>query len=169
MKIAISGSHRTGKSSLAEELSARMPDYLWVPEPYFMMEELGYSFLSSPGIEDYLEQLEFSMKQLQTNRPNVIFDRSPLDFLAYLRAIGAGDIAAPLYTKVLDTMDYIDLLIFIPIESPDEIGCPGDEMPVLRRDVDEILSSLISEVYCDYLIVTGSVNERIRKVLSKIV
>jgi nicotinamide riboside kinase len=41
MRIAISGSHRTGKSTLVSELSALLPTYATVDEPYHLMEEDG--------------------------------------------------------------------------------------------------------------------------------
>lgn len=44
MRIAISGAHYTGKSTLIEELVEVLPKYLDVAEPYHLMEDEGYDF-----------------------------------------------------------------------------------------------------------------------------
>ena len=57
MRIAISGSHRVGKTTLAEALAAELPGYELVPEPYYLLEEDGHVFAAMPSIEDFELQL----------------------------------------------------------------------------------------------------------------
>ena len=83
MRIAISGSHRTGKSTLLEELSERLPRYSTVEEPYVLLEEEGYSFATPPTLEDYEAQLERSLECMKLPGRDILFDRCPADFLGY--------------------------------------------------------------------------------------
>ena len=48
MKIAISGAHQTGKTSLAEELCMALPGYALLPEPYYQLEEEDCEFPETP-------------------------------------------------------------------------------------------------------------------------
>jgi molybdopterin-guanine dinucleotide biosynthesis protein len=58
MRIAISGSHRTGKSTLVEKLSALLPEHAAVDVPYPRMAEDGYDFCQPPSLDDFEAQLE---------------------------------------------------------------------------------------------------------------
>ena len=53
MRIAVSGAHRTGKTTLIEELSRALPTYTVVDEPYHLLEEEGYEFEALPSVEDF--------------------------------------------------------------------------------------------------------------------
>ena len=44
MRIAISGSHLVGKTSLAEALADTLPRYELFAEPYHLLEEEGYEY-----------------------------------------------------------------------------------------------------------------------------
>ncbi len=44
MRAGISGTHGTGKTTLAEALCARLPGHVTVDEPYYLLEEEGYEF-----------------------------------------------------------------------------------------------------------------------------
>ena len=64
-------------------------------EPYYLLEEEGYEFEFPPSVEDYRALLARSVRSL-TSPPlprRIIFDRTPLDYLAYLAATGADPMA----------------------------------------------------------------------------
>ena len=42
MKIAVSGAHWTGKTTLVEELCRALPDHSFMNEPYYLLEEKGH-------------------------------------------------------------------------------------------------------------------------------
>jgi uridine kinase len=44
VRIAISGAHCVGKTTLAEALAAALPHHDFIAEPYFLLEEEGYDF-----------------------------------------------------------------------------------------------------------------------------
>src|SRR5205085_9291118 len=91
MRVGISGTHGTGKTTLAQALCARLPGHVAADEPYYLLEEEGYEFGFPPSPEDYRALLACSVRSLTSrpSRPAVIFDRTPLDYLAYLAAAGA--------------------------------------------------------------------------------
>ena len=82
MRIAVTGTHLVGKSTLIELVGERLPDYRTIDEPYLLLEEEGYEFASPPSLEDFMEQLRRSMELIEEeDARNVLFDCRPLDFL----------------------------------------------------------------------------------------
>ncbi|MDU1892521.1 MAG: hypothetical protein E6767_17690 [Dysgonomonas sp.] len=81
---------------------------------------MGYIFPETPTIDDYLTQLEYSIKRITIKENNVIFDRCPIDLFAYIQATDKTDLQ-PLYVKNQNIIDEIDLFVFVPIEEPDPI------------------------------------------------
>ena len=90
MRVGVSGAHGTGKTTLVQELCGHLAGHLPVDEPYFLLEEEGYEFGFPPSLDDYRAQLRCSLRVLRSAAPRVVFDRTPLDFLAYLAALGAS-------------------------------------------------------------------------------
>lgn len=168
MKIAVTGAHRVGKTTLIEELQKSLPEYTARLEAYYELEEAGYAFAETPTVEDYVKQLEHSIEQITESGDNVIFDRCPLDMLAYIQAtdeFGYSDVSS-LYRKVQDAMAEIDLLVFIPIQNPDLLACSESDLPQLRLQVDEILHDLIWDFDADTIEVFGSPEARKNQVIT---
>ena len=148
MRIGVSGTHGTGKTTLAEELCARLPGHVAIDEPYVLLEEEGYEFAFPPGPEDYRAQLARSVHLLRSPGPDVIFDRTPADFLAYLSAHGAGlsahgaalDVDA---AAVRSAMATLDLLVLTPITAETARVLPGADLPELRQAVNDALLDLV--------------------------
>lgn len=168
MKIAITGAHRVGKTTLAEKLQEYLTDYELRIEPYFELEELGYLFSELPDVDDFIEQLEYSIKQITTSGNNVIFDRCPIDYFAYIQAIDKSINIQSIFNKVKSIITEIDLLIFVPIEKPDIITCAESDLPDLRNRVNEILTDLIWDFGIETLEVKGTLSDRRDQVISKI-
>src|SRR6185295_1867458 len=90
MRIAVSGTHGVGKSTLIDEFLRRHPEFVHEPEPYtVLVEDLGEEFAAEPCVEDFRRQLEFNIDRLLQHAPgeNVIYERCPLDFFAYIYAL----------------------------------------------------------------------------------
>src|ERR1700689_422944 len=88
MRIGISGTHGTGKTTLADALCAHLPGYVTADEPYYLLEEEGYEFGFPPSPDGYRALRARSLRCLSAPPPRIVFDRTPLDYLAYLAAIG---------------------------------------------------------------------------------
>jgi hypothetical protein len=154
MRIGVSGTHGVGKTALVEELCARLTDHTAVDEPYILLEEEGYDFEHPPSLEDYKAQLGRSLLALRSPGTRVVFDRTPLDFLAYLAAYEL-DIETETDTSALRAaLESLDLLVVVPITDEAERVLPAAELFQLRRAVNEILLEL---VYHDPLQVCGDV------------
>lgn len=170
MRIAVCGAHRVGKTTLAESLHEALPEYEYKAEAYYELEEEGFAFSEIPSRDDYVTMLEHSVKQIPEAGENVIFDRCPLDMLAYIHAVSNGSFEiSSLYQKVQDVMNEIDLLVFVPIEKPDLIDCTDSDLPQLRKEVNDILSDLIWEFNSNTIEVTGSTTERCAQILNRMI
>ena len=146
MRIAISGSHRVGKTSLAEALAAALPGYALVPEPYHALEDEGHEFGEMPSLDDFILQLERSLESLEQSGADTIFDRCPLDIVAYLQTHDEGSaFELPQWSeRIREAMTLLTLVVLVPIEQPDRISIPREEHR-LRGVVDETLENLVMD------------------------
>jgi hypothetical protein len=172
MRIAISGTHRSGKSTLVEGLSDSFPEYSTVEEPYYLLAEEGHDFAEMPSIEDFELQLERSIVCLEERDPNVLFDRCPADLLGYLLTHSETeefDLDRWL-PRVQAAMEALDLIVFLPVEERDRIVLSSSEDAELRMLVDEKLKEIFLEnpfgFEVDVLEVTGAPHERIQRVMA---
>jgi len=174
MRIAISGTHLSGKSTLVEALSEALPQYTIVEEPYYLLQEEGYEFAELPTIEDFELQLERSIENLDEGAPDVIFDRCPADILGYLLVhtdVDAFDLDAWL-PRIRTAMGTLDLIVFLPIEVPDRIVLPLSQDAAYRQRVDEKLKEIFLDnsfgFDADVLEVTGNPRTRVDRTLAYI-
>ena len=174
MRIAISGTHCSGKSTLVDALSETLPQYTTVEEPYHLLQEEGYEFAELPSIEDFVLQLERSIESLDESASNVIFDRCPADILGYLLShtdTEAFDLKEWL-PRIRTAIRKLDLLVFLPIEDIDRIVLPLSQDAAYRQRVDELLKDIVLDDLFDFdvevLEATGSPQRRVEKVLEHI-
>ncbi|WP_224363064.1 AAA family ATPase [Hyalangium versicolor] len=176
MRIAMTGTHRVGKSTLMEELAERLTEYRAVDEPYHLLEEEGYEFASPPSLEDFIEQLRRSMELLadEEGASNVLFDRCPLDFIGYLLTHEESDAfdLEEWLAPVRSSVQTLDLVVFVPIEDRDRIRIPAHEDPELRARVDEKLAWMLLddpfELGVEVLSVHGPMTARVTQVLERL-
>lgn len=173
MRIAVSGAHRTGKTTLVEELARALRDYTVVEEPYHQLEEEGHEFAEMPSLEDFELQLERSIGCLVDSEQNTILDRCPADILAYLitHEDADGFNVDRWLPRVRKAMQRLDLIVFVPVEHPDRIAVDANERR-LRRSVDEELRDIVLgdrwEFGVETVEVAGPTRERLRQVLGKL-
>ena len=174
MRIAVSGTHRAGKSTLVRDLAEQLPGYRVVDEPYRLLEEEGFEFSDPPALEDWVEQLRRSLEELEDDSPNLLLDRSPVDLLAYALTHEDHD-ALDLdewLPRVRESLKTLDLVVFVPLEHPDRIPVDPGEGPELRALVDHELAELLLEdslgLELEVVTVEGSRKERVAQVLRRI-
>jgi predicted ATPase len=177
MRVAISGTHRSGKSTLIEELSTLLPTYRTVDEPYHLLVEDGYEFSHPPSLEDFVAQLARSLEELGDETSDVLFDRCPVDVLAYISVHADAeafdfDEWLPRVSAAVRTLDCI---VFVPIEAPDRIRfASADDPDDSRERVDEKLKELLLEdaldldLGVDVLEVQGGIEQRARSVMRRV-
>ena len=144
MRIGISGTHGTGKTTLVEALGARLPGHTPVDEPYFLLEEEGYASAHPPAPEDYRAQLARGVRALAAPAARAIFDRTPLDPLAYLLALGA-DIGAADAPAIRAALASLDLLVILPITPETERALPRAGLRRLRAAMNDALLDLVQD------------------------
>lgn len=172
MRIAISGTHAVGKSTLIADLRQQLPAYKIVDEPYYELLDEGHIFADRPSVEDFETQLERSIARLTSDRAvDVLYDRCPADFLAYLSALGAHDSVRDWLAPVADSLRTLDLIVFVPIEEADRIhDVAGTDR--LRRKVDVLLRKMLLEDDSGFarpvMSVSGSPMERAKQCVTTI-
>jgi predicted ATPase len=169
MRVAFSGAHRTGKTTLLQAVHARMPHYDSVEEPYRLLEGEGYEFSDPPSVEDFGHQLGRSIETIRASGVNTLLDRCPLDAIAYLQAIDDGFDIAEHLDAIAASMTMLDLVVLVSIEMPDRIDVPSNEDRRLRRRVDRSIQRLLFEDPYGWevrtLEVAGSLDQRVAQVL----
>jgi hypothetical protein len=178
LRIAVSGTHCSGKSTLIEAFLAVHPDFVHEPEPYVVMvEDYGAEFSLEPSIENFLRQLEFNVERIQlySETDNVIFERSPVDFLGYILALkdlkrDDLDQTALVTTEDLvnSAMRSLDLIVFLPLDDAHKLHLPQEEDPKLRVRVDRRLIELFDRCDAALLEVRGTTDERLRQLWSAV-
>ena len=143
MRIALSGSHAVGKTSLLNELQRQLVGYDAVEEPYAELLLDGHEFAEPPSAEDFVTQLEHSISRISSDSgTDRIFDRCPADFLAYLAATNFE--TREWISAAHDALSTIDLIVFVPIEQPDRISS-GISYARQRNRVDELLREMLMD------------------------
>lgn len=169
MRIVVSGTHASGKSTLISDFHAARPEYLVLSDPF---EDLD---LDEPTSErSFAVQLRATAARLQESAEYtaVISERGPLDFLAYLLCLerlgrSDGALLARATEIVESSLSEIDLIAVVPLEDDRMIPVPEDEDPALRVAMDEALADLVDDLERDGVLprtitVTGSPEARVR-------
>ena len=153
MRIAVSGSHCTGKSTLIDAFLRAHPEFIHEPEPY---EAMGEEFSAEPNVDDFLRQLEFNIARLKQHKPGtkVIYERCPLDFLAYIQCLSKATL------NVDEALQHLDLIVYLPID--DTIEPPDDEFSKLRKAVDRRLSEIYQELDLKIIEASGPIDKRMK-------
>jgi hypothetical protein len=150
MRIVVSGTHASGKSTLISDFHAARPEYLVLSDPF---DDLDLDDEHPSGERSFARQLRLTAARLQesTDRPSAISERGPLDFLAYLTALerlGRSDGALlARATEIVDSsLAAIDLIAIVPLDERRPIHVEDEEDPALRRAMDEALWELVDDL-----------------------
>lgn len=158
MHIAVSGTHFMGKSTLIKDFVAKHPSYREVAEPYEALQDsLSDELALEPSIESLLAQLDHSIMEIdqQANEANVIFDRCPVDFIAYaMNALEYDDInvndsvIAERFPDVKAALNHLDVIVFLPMTHEHPIDYT-EENPEYREAADVNFKRLYRDEACD--------------------
>jgi len=160
MRIAISGTHCMGKTTLIYDFLKIYPQYVYEEEPYYKLQEKhGIEFSGDPTLEDFIEQLEYSLERLDfhADQANVIFERCPLDFVAYAmylvhqEGMNLEDThVSEMFPEIKEALGNLDLIIFLPMTKEHPIIGSDSEDEVYRRTVDALLKKMYREDLFDF-------------------
>ena len=158
MRIAISGTHFMGKTTLIEDFIAQHPNYRYEEEPYVKLQyEKTIELAVEPSIEELLNELDYSINRLNEcqHEPNVIFDRCPIDFIAYAMCslkkdsvdINDSEVSER-FEEIKEALDHLDLIIFLPITKDYDMEYDEDN-PEYRLMADRFFKKLYRDDICD--------------------
>ncbi|MGD9592385.1 MAG: AAA family ATPase [Candidatus Berkiella sp.] len=182
MRIAVSGTHFIGKSTFIAEFVKKHPEYRSEVEAYYLLQDQKPMELSlEPSLDSLLEQLDCSIDQLNksANQQNIIFDRSPVDYLAYAMHILEEDHISVHDSEISErfedikaALNHLDLIVFMPISNENSIEYT-EENPEYRKAVDKCFKKIyrddIWDIFPSYnhpkiIEMTGDRHNRIAKI-----
>jgi hypothetical protein len=156
VRVAVSGSHGVGKSSLIAAFLGRHPEYVHEPEAFEVLgDDVDLTESGVPTPDALVSLLEYTVSALEgrSSQPQVMFERCTADYLAYAAASGSawlsGEREAFLaaHTPIVrSSTRYLDLVAYVPFN----IGPRGrrGEDERFRRRVDAWLQRiLLDDVY----------------------
>ena len=110
-----------------------------------------------PSLDSLLEQLDYSIEQLNqtVNEKNVIFDRCPIDFIAYSMInleqdsidINDSEIGER-FSEIKTALNTLDLILFLPITKENSIKYT-EENPAYRKAADKYFKKIYRDEVCD--------------------
>lgn len=164
MRVAISGSHSTGKSTLIAAFVESFPQYVYEPEAYEVLaDDIALIASEGPDFDGLAALLEYTISVLENHQrgASVIFERSPVDYLAYAaatRSMASSDRAHFLRLHVPTvrvSIRNLDMIALLPVsrEGRPIAARPGDDEDFRNRVDDELKSALIDD---DYDLLEGS-------------
>lgn len=164
MRIAVSGTHFIGKSTLIEDFIKKHPEYKSEIEPYYKLQnEKSMELSLESSRESSLEQLDYSVNQLNecANEKNVIFDRCPVDFIAYaMCSLDQDDIdvndseVSERFSEIKAALNNLDFILFLPITKENSIEYT-EENPIYRQLADKCFKKLYRDDICDIFPLNG--------------
>ena len=162
MRIAISGSHSLGKSTVVRDWAAAHPSFHREEEPYRALGLHGpYEILfreASTRLHNGI-QMYYNISRIHryaSPSDHVIFDRAPIDYLAYSQYTAnqrSTDIddeyVASMIPAVRESLDHLDILAFVPKSEAWPVAMEDDGIrPVdhaYRDEVDAIFKQIYRE------------------------
>lgn len=171
MRIVVSGTHASGKSTLISDFALRHPEFAVWPDPFELLEESG----DTPSAALFALQLRIAADRFESEagQTDVIAERGPLDFLAYLLALGELT-GAPIdhafleraVARTTEALRTVDLLVVLPLTRSDPIHVAAEEHLELRKAMNDALLELVDdpEIVGEHVTVaeiTGTPDERV--------
>ncbi|MCR9087836.1 MAG: ATP-binding protein [Rhodobacteraceae bacterium] len=180
MRIAVTGTHGIGKTTLVEDIAGSASQFEAIPEPFIVFQN-DAAFVNGPNSDDFEDQLNQSCDLIlgSTIDRDLVFDRCPIDFLGYLDVLSEAEghewMPSPKQlARIERTLETLDLIVFAPLLDDDEI-MESIEYPKLRRKVDERLKSILRDDELSFfesrlrlLEVVGPRQDRVAKVLAEL-
>ncbi|WP_226530923.1 AAA family ATPase [Microbacterium paraoxydans] len=176
MRIVVSGTHASGKSTLIADFRSAHPEYLSFGDPFDDLEDL----VGDPaGEASFVGQLRIADARLRAaaRQPDVIAERGPLDFAAYLMALERlGRSTGALLPRAIeiaeDSLAHVELVVLVPLDERRSIPVPDEEDPALREAMDQALLDLADDLEHDararFLTVAGDGATRLATLVAAI-
>lgn len=148
MRIVVSGTHASGKTTLIADFAAAHPEFEVLGDPFELIDGAA----EEPDAGTFFAQLRFAVARLAERdvHAHVIAERGALDFVAYLEALDA--LGRPTRSRELlrrgvelaaAAAAHVDLLVVLAPEPSILVG--SDEDPELRAAMHDALLELVDD------------------------
>jgi len=148
VRVAVSGSHSVGKSTLVAAFLSHHPEYAHEPEAFEVLaDDVELAESGAPMPDGLRLLLNYTLAALDSRaaQARVMFERSPVDYLAYAAASArswqADESQEFLRSQkpiVREAMRHLDLVAYVPLPAHGPIRRRG-ENTTFRRRVDACL------------------------------
>jgi hypothetical protein len=151
MQIVVSGTHSSGKSTLISDFTLHHRTFDALPDPFELVDERW----DLPDAALFSAQLQVAADRLVEGpraARDVIAERGPIDFLAYLIALedlgrtsGSRGSLGRATAITAEALGRVDLLVVLPLAGSDQ-AAPGPEEDLeLRAAMNDALLDLIAD------------------------
>lgn len=160
MRIAISGSHSLGKSTIVNDWVAKHPGYAREEEPYRALGLHGPYEIRFRDESTKLQngiQLYYNISRIHRySRPSddVIFDRAPIDYIAYSQYTAGQhttDIddafVESMVPAVRESLDHLDILAFVPKSEEWPIDMESDGIRPIDHEYRDAVDAIFKQIY----------------------
>jgi len=159
MRIAISGAHSLGKSTLVWDWLDKHDHYIREEEPYRALHAAAYEIEFRQACTCLHNGIQLFYNASRVNRYhsadyNVIFDRSPVDYIAYSQYTANynttdidDDFVKLMVPTVRDSLRYLDILVFIPMTDLYPVAMEDDGIRPIDIPYRDEVDSLFKEIY----------------------
>jgi predicted ATPase len=153
MKIAVSGTHCTGKSTYIEDFLKKWPSYKTPEKTYrdFIKDKnLPHSKNGTEDSQKAILDALLDESQQYTRSDNVIFDRCILDNLAYSSWLFLNDKISEKFLDqcritIREALKTFDIIFFFPLTKVSPVDFEKDELReddlVYREEIDNIFKT----------------------------
>jgi hypothetical protein len=162
MRIAISGSHSLGKSTVVNDWVALNGDYIREEEPYRVLSLRGpYEILfrdASTRLHNGI-QMYYSISRLNryfTPAEQVIFDRSPVDYIAYSQYTANqrltdidDDFVLSMVSAARESLERLDILAFVPQSDDWPVAMEDDGIRPVDHSYRDEVDAIFKQIYRD--------------------
>ena len=160
MRIAISGSHSLGKSTVVNDWVAKHPGFTREEEPYRALSLHGpYEILfrdQSTKLHNGI-QLYYNISRVHrycASSDDVIFDRAPVDYIAYSQYTanqGSSDIddacVESMIPAVRESLDRLDILAFVPKSQVGPVEMQADGIRPIDHEYRDEVDAIFKQIY----------------------
>ena len=162
MRIAVSGSHSLGKSTVVNQWVAAQPSYLREEEPYRALGLHGPYEIKFRDLSTRLQngiQLYYNIGRIHRySNPTdqVIFDRAPVDYIAYSQYT-ANQRSTDIDTEFVESMvpavkeclDHLDILAFVPKSDEWPVAMEEDGIRPVDNEYRDEVDRIFKQIYRD--------------------
>lgn len=162
MRIAVSGTHSVGKSTFVWDFIKTNTSFIREEEPYRALCDI-YPIQFGKQATNYCNGVQLfynisRVKQYKYPQDNVIFDRCPVDYIAYsmyaahYKQTDIDDrFVASLIESIRQSLEFLDLIIFVSINNKHLIPIEDDGIRLIDPDYRQEVDTYLKEIYFNQL------------------